>query len=109
VILDWRGIDEREFSPLSHCAAGSVAGGLAAAASNSLYVARTRLQTHGEVGTRRYKGLQHVLYSIKVEEGYEGLFRGVRARVVVHAPAAAICLSSYAFCKHLMAVENRTR
>lgn len=109
VILDWRAIDEKEFSPLSHCAAGGLAGGLAAAASNPLDVARTRLQTQGEVGARRYKGLQHVLYSIKVEEGYQGLFRGVRARVMFHMPAAAICLSSYAFCKHLMSVDRSSQ
>jgi hypothetical protein len=105
LIVDWRGIDERQFTPSSHCAAGALAGGLAAAASNPLDVARTRLQTQGEVGARRYKGLRHALLSIKLEEGWKGLFRGVRPRVVFHMPAAAVCWTTYEFCKHLMAID----
>jgi solute carrier family 25 (mitochondrial iron transporter), member 28/37 len=109
IIVDWRGIDERQFTPSSHCAAGALAGGLAAAASTPLDVARTRLQTQGEVGARRYRGLKHALESIKFEEGWRGLFRGVRPRVVFHMPAAAVCWTTYEFCKHLMAVDPSHR
>lgn len=102
IILDWRGLDERSFSVSSHCTAGAFAGGLAAAASNPLDVVKTRLQTQGEVGARRYKGLSDALYRIKAEEGWPGLFRGVRPRVVFHMPAAAVCWTTYEFCKHVI-------
>jgi solute carrier family 25 (mitochondrial iron transporter), member 28/37 len=102
LILDWRGVGEGDFSATSHCAAGAVAGGLAAAASNPLDVVKTRLQTQGEVGARRYKGLSDALRRIYAEEGTRGLLRGVRPRVVFHMPAAAVCWTTYEFCKHLM-------
>lgn len=105
-ILDWRGIeDENQFSATSHCIAGAAAGAIAAATTNPLDVVKTRLQTQGEVGARRYRGLTDALRSIRVEEGFTGLMRGVRPRIVFHMPAAAVCWTTYEFCKHLM---NRT-
>lgn len=102
LILDWRGIHENEFSAASHCAAGALAGATAAASTNPLDVVKTRLQTQGEVGARRYRGLADALRSIRVEEGYAGLMRGVKPRVLFHMPAAAVCWTTYEFCKHLM-------
>jgi len=94
-ILDFRGIkDENQFSATSHCIAGAVAGAAAAAA------------TQGEVGARRYRGLTDALRSIRIEEGYSGLMRGVRPRVVFHMPAAAVCWTTYEFCKHMMNVSS---
>lgn len=101
-ILDWRGIEEQEFSAGSHCLAGAIAGAGAAAATNPLDVVKTRLQTQGEVGARRYRGVWDALRSIRVEEGWGGLMRGVRPRVLFHMPAAAVCWTTYEFCKHLM-------
>lgn len=101
-ILDWRGIDNSQFSVSSHCTAGALAGAAAAAATNPLDVVKTRLQTQGEVGARRYRGLADALTSIRVEEGWRGLMRGIRPRVLFHMPAAAVCWTTYEFCKHLM-------
>lgn len=98
--------DERSFSAGAHCLAGGVAGGAAAAATNPLDVVKTRLQTQGEVGARRYRGLWDALNSIRVEEGAAGLLRGIRARVAFHVPAAAVCWTTYEFCKHLMGRED---
>lgn len=102
VILERRNIDEGQFSASSHCLAGACAGGLAAAASNPLDVVKTRLQTQGEVGARRYRGLSDALRRIYAEEGWHGLFRGVRPRVVFHIPAAAVCWTTYEACKFIM-------
>lgn len=102
VLLDWRGIDDSEFSASSHCVAGAFAGTAASAATNPLDVVKTRLQTQGEVGARRYRGLGDALRSIRVEEGYAGLMRGIRPRVLFHMPAAAVCWTTYEFCKHLL-------
>lgn len=102
LIMDWRHIDDSQFSATSHCLAGAAAGATAAAATNPLDVVKTRLQTQGEVGARRYRGLTDALSSIRVEEGYTGLMRGVRPRVLFHMPAAAVCWTVYEFCKHMM-------
>lgn len=91
-----------QFSAGAHCLAGGIAGGAAAAATNPLDVVKTRLQTQGELGARRYRGLWDALNSIRLEEGAKGLFRGIRPRVVFHVPAAAVCWTTYEFCKHLM-------
>lgn len=102
-LLDWRHIDgDAHFSASSHCVAGACAGAAAAAITNPLDVVKTRLQTQGEVGARRYRGLVDALRSIRVEEGIPGLFRGVRARVLFHMPAAAVCWTTYEFCKHVL-------
>lgn len=106
LILDWRGKGENEFSTTSHCAAGALAGAMAAASTNPLDVAKTRLQTQGEIGARRYRGLVDVLRSIRVEEGFSGLMSGVRPRILFHMPAAAVCWTTYEFCKHLMAKDS---
>lgn len=102
LILRWRGLKEGQFSGSSHCVAGAIAGACAAASTNPLDVVKTRLQTQGEVGARRYGGLAHALRSIGAEEGAGGLMRGVRARVLFHVPAAAMCWSTYELCKHAM-------
>lgn len=93
-----------QFSALDHCFAGAAAGGAAAAITTPLDVVRTRLQTQGEVGARRYRGLADALTAISLEEGAPGLLRGVRARILFHAPAAAVCWTTYEFCKHLLRV-----
>ncbi len=94
------------FSAGSHCLAGAVAGGSAAAVTNPLDVVKTRLQTQGEVGARRYRGMTDALSAIYVEEGVAGLMRGVRARIMFQAPAAAVCWTTYEFCKHFIKVDS---
>lgn len=102
LVLDYRGVDDSQFSATSHCLAGALAGAAAAASTNPLDVVKTRLQTQGEVGARRYRGLLDALRSIRVEEGWRGLMSGVRPRVLFHMPAAAVCWTTYEFCKHIM-------
>ena len=101
-----RNKNEQKFSAGSHCLAGAAAGGSAAAVTNPLDVVKTRLQTQGEVGARRYRGLTDALSAIYVEEGFAGLMRGVRARIMFQAPAAAVCWTTYEFCKHFMKVDS---
>lgn len=102
MLLRYQRVEDDEFSVSSHCLAGAAAGAAAAAITNPLDVVKTRLQTQGEVGARRYRGLVDALYSIRVEEGTQGLLRGMRARVLFHMPAAAVCWTTYEFCKHVM-------
>lgn len=101
LILDFRQIDVNHFSASSHCIAGGFAGAIASAATTPLDVVKTRLQTQGEIGARRYRGLLDALRVIRDEEGFQGLMRGVRPRILFHIPAAAVCWTTYEFCKHL--------
>ncbi|KAL8146626.1 hypothetical protein AgCh_004381 [Apium graveolens] len=91
---------------LVHATAGAAAGGLAAAVTTPLDVVKTRLQcqviivtTLGElhrvsVDVIGFLVIQ-LVQSIVKKDGYVGLMRGWVPRMLFHAPAAAICWSTY--------------
>ncbi|KAL1816956.1 hypothetical protein ACET3Z_019530 [Daucus carota] len=82
---------------LVHATAGAAAGGLAAAVTNPLDVVKTRLQCQGVCGCDRFSScsIGDVIESIVKKDGYAGLMRGWVPRMLFHAPAAAICWSTY--------------
>eukprot|EP01133_Synstelium_polycarpum_P007471 gene7471-8742_t len=86
---------------LGHLVAGGGAGMVAGALTNPFDVAKTRLQTQGDVG-KHYKGLIDALRTIWKEEGMAGYMRGVRPRVVFHSMSSAIVWSVYEYVKHVM-------
>ena len=91
-----------EYDPLTHCTAGGLAGGLAAAATTPLDVVKTLLQTRGtstDMEIRHARGLFPAAGIIWRREGFRGFFRGVNARVVTAAPSTAICWSAYELAK----------
>lgn len=94
------------FSAACSAVAGGVAGAAAAAVTTPLDVVKTRLQTQGEVGARRYGGMRDALLAVAREEGARGLARGMVPRVLFHAPAAAVCWTTYEGCKYLMGVTG---
>ncbi|KAK1857696.1 hypothetical protein I4F81_000311 [Pyropia yezoensis] len=63
------------FSAACSAVAGAVAGAAAAAVTTPLDVVKTRLQTQGEVGARRYGGMRDALMAVAREEGARGLTR----------------------------------
>lgn len=84
-----------ESDPLrNHVFSGAVAGAVAAAATNPLDVARTRLQTAGEVGETP-RGMLRTLASLWQNEGVRGLSRGVGPRVLFNACSAGILWGVY--------------
>ena len=86
--------------------AGGLAGGAAAAITNPLDVAKTRLQTEGVSSKTRYGGgVSGVLRQIYREEGLGGLMRGLRPRVMFHVPAAAVCWATYEYGKALLGAK----
>ncbi|OQO01596.1 hypothetical protein B0A48_12632 [Cryoendolithus antarcticus] len=90
------------YDPLTHCAAGGLAGGVAAAATTPLDVVKTLLQTRGsstEAEIRHARGLSSAAGIIWRREGAKGFFRGMKARVVTAAPSTAICWSAYEVAK----------
>jgi len=88
-------IKRREgYDPVTHCTAGGLAGGLAAAATTPLDVIKTLLQTRGngaDVEIRNARGLMDAARIIARRDGAKGFFRGINARVVTAAPSTAIC------------------
>ncbi|XP_059668061.1 uncharacterized protein LOC132313350 [Cornus florida] len=80
-----------------HATAGAVAGALAAAVTTPLDVVKTQLQCQGVCGCDRFSSssIGDVVRSIVQKDGYGGLMRGWIPRMLFHAPAAAICWSTY--------------
>ncbi|EMD00188.1 hypothetical protein BAUCODRAFT_145495 [Baudoinia panamericana UAMH 10762] len=90
------------YDPLTHCTAGGLAGGFAAAATTPLDVVKTLLQTKGassDAEIRHARGLFDAAGIIWRREGAKGFFRGMKARVVTAAPSTAICWSAYEVAK----------
>eukprot|EP00252_Welwitschia_mirabilis_P026247 TRINITY_DN8522_c0_g1_i1.p1 TRINITY_DN8522_c0_g1~~TRINITY_DN8522_c0_g1_i1.p1 ORF type:complete len:331 (+),score=65.21 TRINITY_DN8522_c0_g1_i1:465-1457(+) len=86
---------------LVHIAAGGAAGALASAVTTPLDVIKTRLQCQGVCGADRYNGssILNAAQMIVSKEGAKALLGGLKARVLFHTPAAAICWSTYEACK----------
>ncbi|GAV58675.1 Mito_carr domain-containing protein [Cephalotus follicularis] len=80
-----------------HATAGAAAGALAAAVTTPLDVVKTQLQCQGVCGCDRFKStsIKYVIRKIVKKDGYKGLMRGWIPRMLFHAPAAAICWSTY--------------
>lgn len=88
---------EEEESLMVHATAGAAAGALAAAVTTPLDVVKTQLQCQGVCGCDRLSSssISGVVGIIKKKDGYGGLMRGWIPRMLFHAPAAAICWSTY--------------
>ncbi|XAR58875.1 hypothetical protein NMG60_11014443 [Bertholletia excelsa] len=80
-----------------HATAGAAAGALAAAVTTPLDVVKTQLQCQGVCGCDRFVSgsIRDVIRTIVEKDGYRGLMRGWMPRMLFHAPAAAICWSTY--------------
>ena len=84
----------KTYDPTTHCVAGGLAGGVAAAVSTPLDVIKTLLQTRGTVTDpeiRNARGLVAAAAIIKRRDGYAGFFRGLRPRIITTMPSTAIC------------------
>jgi hypothetical protein len=88
------------YSPLTHVTAGGLAGGVAAAVTTPLDVAKTLLQTRGtskDLEIRHANGMFDALRIIGKRDGPKGFMRGMVPRVVTFMPSNALCWLSYEF------------
>jgi len=92
---------ESDFDLMAHLAAGGGAGSVAAALTNPMDVAKTRLQTQGDVG-KKYSGMYNTLLTIWKEEGLTGYCRGIGPRVIMHSLSGALCWMSYEYSKNVL-------
>lgn len=92
----------KAYDPITHCAAGAVAGGFAAALTTPMDVVKTMLQTRGSAidpELRNVNGFMEGCRLLRRREGLRGFFKGMRPRVVTTMPSTAICWSAYEACK----------
>ncbi|XP_051134622.1 uncharacterized protein LOC127253868 isoform X2 [Andrographis paniculata] len=94
-----------------HATAGAVAGASAAALTTPLDVVKTQLQCQGVCGCDRFANgsIKDVVRTIITKDGYRGLMRGWMPRMLFHAPAAAICWSTYEAAKTFFQELNNGR
>lgn len=80
-----------------HATAGAAAGALAAVVTTPLDVVKTQLQCQGVCGCERFSSssITEVTRAVLNRDGFRGLMRGWKPRMLFHAPAAAICWSTY--------------
>ncbi|RKF55959.1 putative mitochondrial carrier C8C9.12c [Golovinomyces cichoracearum] len=101
----------KAYDPFTHCSAGAVAGGFAAALTTPMDVVKTILQTRGtatDMEVRNVNGFMDGASLIYKKEGYRGFFKGVRPRIVSTMPSTAICWSAYEACKAYFIRQNDT-
>ncbi|KAG9154298.1 hypothetical protein Leryth_000750 [Lithospermum erythrorhizon] len=79
-----------------------------AVVTTPLDVVKTQLQCQGVCGCDRFasSSISDVLRTIVKKDGYSGLMRGWFPRMLFHAPAAAICWSTYEAAKEFFQDSN---
>ena len=95
---------KKHYDPVTHCTAGAVAGGVAAALTTPMDVVKTMLQTRGstsDAALRNVSGFVEGCKLLHAREGTKGFFRGVKPRVITAMPSTAICWSAYEACKYV--------
>lgn len=97
------------YSPLTHVTAGGLAGGVAAAVTTPLDVAKTLLQTRGtssDKEIRAARGFADAMRIIWQRDGMKGFARGMSPRVVTFMPSNALCWLSYEFFSESLSLRS---
>ncbi|KAK6075246.1 hypothetical protein SCUP515_06023 [Seiridium cupressi] len=96
---------DKKYDPITHCTAGAVAGGFAAALTTPMDVIKTMLQTRGSATDPELRSVNGFMAGCRLmyrREGMRGFFKGVKPRIVTTMPSTAICWSAYEFSKTLL-------
>lgn len=102
----------KHYDPFTHCTAGAVAGGFAAALTTPMDVIKTMLQTRGTAADAELRSVNSFAAGCRVmyrREGLRGFFKGVRPRVVTTMPSTAICWTAYEASKYVVHPDLNTR
>lgn len=101
----------KTYDPFTHCAAGAIAGGFAAALTTPMDVIKTMLQTRGTATDPELRSVNGFTAGCRLmyqREGLRGFFKGVRPRVVTTMPSTAICWSAYEASKYVAFLDYRS-
>ncbi|KAH6844899.1 mitochondrial carrier domain-containing protein [Chaetomium sp. MPI-CAGE-AT-0009] len=99
----------KNYDPVTHCLAGAVAGGFAAALTTPMDVIKTMLQTRGSAADTELRTVNGFMAGCRLlyqREGARGFFKGVRPRVLTTMPSTAICWSAYEASKAYFIHQN---
>ncbi|EDV27772.1 uncharacterized protein TRIADDRAFT_53797 [Trichoplax adhaerens] len=101
-----------KYPNISNFSAGATSGMIVAAATTPFDVVKTHLQvdmgeTNSKNGSQKVPSMFAIMNNIRQQYGVRGLYTGVAARVIKVAPASAIMISTYEFCKDYFANKNR--
>ncbi|APA13438.1 hypothetical protein sscle_11g082080 [Sclerotinia sclerotiorum 1980 UF-70] len=99
----------KKYDPWTHCTAGAIGGGFAAALTTPMDVVKTLLQTRGtarDAELRNVSGFVEGCRVIHRRAGLAGFFKGVKPRVITTMPSTAICWSAYEACKAYFIRQN---
>ncbi|RDD37285.1 Solute carrier family 25 member 40 [Trichoplax sp. H2] len=101
-----------KYPNISNFSAGATSGMIVAAATTPFDVVKTHLQvdmgeTNSKNGSQKVPSMFAIMNNIRQQYGVRGLYTGVAARVIKVAPASAIMISTYEFCKDYFAKKNR--
>lgn len=94
----------KKYDPATHCLAGAVAGGFAAALTTPMDVIKTMLQTRGAAQDAEVRAVNGFVAGCKLlyrREGVKGFFKGLKPRVLTTMPSTAICWSAYEASKYV--------
>lgn len=100
---------DKTYDPITHCAAGAVAGGFAAGLTTPMDVIKTMLQTRGtasDLELRNVNGFMGGCRLLYNREGLRGFFKGVKPRIITTMPSTAICWSAYEFSKCVLLITS---
>lgn len=90
-----------EHSPLKHCVAGGLAGGVAACLTTPLDCVKTALQTN-DPRIRHATTFGEAARQLYTAQGSAAFWKGVKPRVVSNVPATAICWTAYEMAKYYL-------
>ncbi|CCC09432.1 hypothetical protein SMACR_08313 [Sordaria macrospora] len=102
----------KKYDPATHCLAGAVAGGFAAALTTPMDVIKTMLQTRGAAQDTEVRAVSGFVAGCKLlyrREGVKGFFKGLKPRVLTTMPSTAICWSAYEASKAYFIHQNNSQ
>ncbi|KAK1774314.1 mitochondrial carrier domain-containing protein [Copromyces sp. CBS 386.78] len=102
----------KKYDPATHCLAGAVAGGFAAALTTPMDVIKTMLQTRGAAQDAEVRAVSGFVAGCKLlyrREGVKGFFKGLKPRVLTTMPSTAICWSAYEASKAYFIHQNNSQ
>ena len=90
--------------PWQHLLMGGLSGAIGPIINNPIDVCKTRLQKQSNLSstsnTPKYRSLPQTMVLIGREEGYQGLWKGISARLMRIVPGQAITFMTYEFVKN---------
>ena len=99
---------EGTYNPISHMAAGALAGSIAAAATTPLDCVKTLLQTRTVSNNAMVRNASGLFQGIRILlhlKGWRGLWMGWKPRVMAMMPSTAICWTTYEYFKHFIGAQ----